>query len=127
LYSEIEVYVFVALYAKFAKTLQKLSKNHEFGYVFASLSALAKFLKIKCNLAKNIYVAYKNNMDLTNAINQSKKALKALNEFIKIYENQWLREAKGMGYEKQIIRLGGLKERLRFTIDLLSKYKNNIK
>lgn len=124
LYTEIESDIFYKFYAKIQKTMQKLAKNNEFGYIFNSLAALAKVLKYKCNLAKNIYDSYKNNSDLTPAISQAKKVLKSLNEFIKIYEYQWLKEAKGMGYEKQLIRLGGLKERLRFTIDILTKYQN---
>ena len=55
---------------------------------------------------------------------RAKKVIKCIDEFIKTYEFQWLKEAKGMGYEKQIIRLGGLKERFRFLIDILNKYQN---
>lgn len=124
LYMEIEGDEYVKYYLKVQKTMQKLAKNKEFGYIFASLSALANVLKHKCNLAKDIYETYKSKGDLTNTITHAKKVLKALNDFTKVYERQWLKEAKGMGYEKQIIRLGGLKERVRFTIDLLIRYQN---
>ena len=124
LYPEVEGDEYFNFYKKCEKTLQKLSKNPEFGYIFASLAALAKVLKYKANLGKNIYETYKNKGDLTPVILQAKKVLKLLNEFTKIYSYQWLKEAKGMGYEKQNIRLGGLKERIAFTIDLLTKYQN---
>ena len=121
---EIEGDEYVKYYAKIQKTMQKLAKNAEFGYIFASLASLANLLKYKCNLAKDIYETYKNKGDLTPTILHAKKVLKALNSFVKVYEKQWLKEAKGMGYEKQNIRLGGLKERLRFVIDLLTSYQN---
>lgn len=124
IYNEVEGDTFIEFYKKCQKTMQKLAKNAEFGYIFNSLAALAKVLKTKCNLAKNIRDAYEGHGDLEPVINQTKKVLKSLNEFTKIYEYQWLKEAKGMGYEKQNIRLGGLKERLRFTIDILTKFKN---
>ncbi len=124
LYMEIEGDEYVKYYAKVQKTMQKLAKNAEFGYIFASLASLANLLKYKCNLAKDIYETYKNKGDLTPTILHVKKVLKALNSFVKVYEKQWLKEAKGMGYEKQNIRLGGLKERLRFVIDLLTSYQN---
>lgn len=124
LYPEIEKEEYPKIYTKIAKRLQKLTKNEEFGYIFDSLYHLARVLTYKCNLAHNIDYAYKNKLDLTPVINQAKRVIKELKAFIKVYENQWLKECKGMGYEKQIIRLGGLKERLRFTVDILTKYQN---
>lgn len=124
LYPEIEREEYPKIYAKLAKRLQKFTKNEEFGYIFNSLYHLARVLTHKCNLAHNIDYAYKNKLDLTPVILQTKRVIKELNAFIKVYEHQWLKEAKGMGYEKQIIRLGGLKERLRFTLDMLTKYQN---
>ncbi|MBR2507042.1 MAG: family 20 glycosylhydrolase [Bacilli bacterium] len=125
IYNEVEDNSFYDFYNKVQKTMQKLSKNEDFGYIFASLASLAKLLKTKVGLASDLYKAYKNKEDLSPIILRAKKVIKCIDEFIKTYEFQWLKEAKGMGYEKQIIRLGGLKERFRFLIVILSKYQNN--
>lgn len=122
LYKEVEGDQYFEFYTKCQITMQKLAKNQEFGYIFKSLQYLARVLKVKSNLAINIEKAYKNKELLPEVIKQGKTVLKYLNEFVDVYEEQWLKEAKGMGYEKQVIRLGGLKERLRFTINLLTKY-----
>ena len=40
------------------------------------------------------------------------------------FEEQWHKENKAFGYEKQHVRLGGLKERLNYVIKQLTKYVN---
>ena len=62
----------------------------------------------------NIEKAYKNKELLPEVIKQAKTVLKYLNDFVDVYEEQWLKEAKGMGYEKQIIRSYAARARRRW-------------
>lgn len=115
---------YIELYEKACKTLLPLSKNKTYGYIFKSLYLLGKVDKYLCTLGKNILNRYTNKEDLTPCIIQGKTALSYLNKFIKVYEVQWLKENKSFGYEKQLLRLGGLKERIRYVIDTLTNYQN---
>ncbi len=115
---------YVSLYEIASKKLYPLTKNKKWGYIFKSLHMLANVDKYLCNLGKNILSSYKSKQDLTPAINQAKQALVNLNKFIKVYEEQWKKENKSFGYEKQLLRLGGLKERIRYVIDTLRDYQN---
>ena len=111
-------------YEEACQKLLPLSKDKNWGYIFKPLYLLGKVDRYLCTLGKKILVAYKNKEDLSLCINEGKKALQYLNQFIKVYEQQWLKENKSFGYEKQLLRLGGLKERIRYVIDTLVNYQN---
>ena len=123
LFLEIEDDKYENLYLKASNELNKV-KSDKYGYIFKTLSLLGKVDSYKSTLGKNIYNAYKENDKdkLVKCIEQTKKASIALTNFMKEYEKQWLKENKAFGYEKQILRLGGLKERLAFTIRQLQDY-----
>ncbi len=112
------------LYEKAMDKLEKVADHKEFGYLFLSLYHLADVDRHLCCLGKEILESYLAKKDLTPCIEEGKKALDALGEFIKVYEAQWRKENKAFGYEKQLIRLGGLKERIRYVIDTLTMYQN---
>ncbi len=114
------------LYENASKNLFSISHNKNWGYIFKSLSQLAVLDKYLSTLGKNIFDTYTKKDDLTPCIKQARRALFYLNKFIKTYEIQWLKENKAFGYEKQLLRLGGLKERIRYVIDMLIKYKKGI-
>ncbi len=112
------------LYKSAIDTLKKHTKCKEFGYIFLSLYHLADVDSHLCSLGKEILEMYLAKRDLTPCILEAKEALTSLERFIKVYEAQWRKENKAFGYEKQLLRLGGLKERIRYVIDTLSLYQN---
>ena len=112
------------LYPKACEKLLRCVDSKQWGYIFKSLYALGEVDSILCTLGKRILDTYSNHEDLTPCIEKAKKAHSKLEEFIKIYEAQWAKENKAFGYEKQLLRLGGLKERIRYVIDVLSAYSN---
>ncbi len=113
-----------SLYVEAMKKLEPYRDNKDFGYVFDSLYHLADTDRYLCSLGKKIREAYEAKGDLTPHIETAKKALSSLNEFVLAYERQWHIENKAFGYEKQLNRLGGLKERIRYVIDVLTLYKD---
>ena len=107
--------------------LKKNIKNDKFGYIFKTLYSLAKLTAIKAPLSINIYNHYKasDKQALANDINDIKTTIKLLDIFLHDFEIQWHKENKSFGFEKQIIRLGGLKERLNYTIRQINRYLLN--
>ncbi len=112
------------LYKAAMTKLEKVTNQKEFGYLFLSLYHLADVDSHLCCLGREILETYHAKGDLTPCIEEAKKALDALDKFVKVYEVQWRKENKAFGYEKQLLRLGGLKERIRYVISTLTMYQN---
>ncbi len=112
-----------SLYAKAMERLSPFRKQKDFGYMFDALYHLADTDQYLCTLGRKIREAYIAKRDLFPEIETARKAYEALEGFIKAYERQWAKENKAFGYEKQLLRLGGLKERIRYVIDVLASYQ----
>ncbi len=111
-------------YKRACEKLRLCIESKEWGYIFSSLYKLGEADSILCTLGKKIRLAYESKEDLAPCIELTKRASSYLEEFIKAYEKQWALENKAFGYEKQLLRLGGLKERIRYVIDTLTAYQN---
>jgi hypothetical protein len=116
------------VFSNIESSLKKVSKKEsDFSYVFYTLAQLARLLKIKAAIGISIFNNYKKHDKdgLKRNISTLKRLVKFLDDFMSAYEKQWHFENKAFGYEKQIIRLGGLKERINYTIRQLSAYINS--
>ena len=116
------------IFSNIESSLKNVSKKEsDFSYVFYTLAQLARLLKIKASIGISIFNNYKNHDKdgLKRNISTLKRLVKFLDDFMSAYEKQWHFENKAFGYEKQIIRLGGLKERINYTIRQLSSYINS--
>lgn len=118
-------------YLKTSKELFEAGKrNKKFEFLFNLQSKLCKFEHFKFDLAKNLRASYQNNdkKNLKKLIGDINKSIKALDEFKNAFYFYYLDENKSFGIEIHNVRLGGLKERLLFCKDYLSKFlKNEIK
>ena len=111
----------------YLETSKKLASiKGKFSYIFKSVSLLCEIDYDKCNLGKRIYESYqnRNDIELRLCIETINKIIINLKRFMKVYEKQWLKENKTFGYEKQIIRLGGLLERMKYTKRIIVLYLN---
>lgn len=112
------------LFHNIALSLKKNITHPQYGYLFLPLYDLAKIDELKASLGKEIYQHYqkKDILSLKKDIRKTKRVLLLLEKFMEDYEVQWHVENKSFGFEKQIIRLGGLKERLHYVIRQLNRY-----
>ncbi len=112
------------LFHNISLSLKKNISHPQYGYMFLPLYDLAKIIEVKASLGKDIYQHYqkKDIVSLKKDINKTRRVLRWLEIFMKDYELQWHNENKAFGYEKQLIRLGGLKERLNYVIRVLQSY-----
>jgi hypothetical protein len=89
-----------------------------YSYLFQTLSSLCHLLEEKADLGVEIKKSYdKKDFDKLREIAESKipEVLKRLDQFIRDFRYQWHKENKSFGFEIQLIRLGGLKERLYYA------------
>lgn len=121
---EVELPKYKAAYKKAIAEMEPLTKDKEFGYIFSSFSALAEVDSHTADLGRRALEAYKAHKTMAPIIEEAKKAIEALKVFIPIYEEQWNKENKSFGLEKQHIRLGGLEARLSYFVSILTKYEN---
>ncbi len=111
-----------------AKKLKDIAnKNTEWSYMFNSLLSLCDLLSVKASLGLKLKEAYdkKDNKalkDLKDTVIPS--CITKLDKFISDFEKQWHIENKSFGFEVELLRLGGLKERLMFVIRQLDRYLN---
>ena len=112
-------------YSEIQKTIKQASANAgEFKYIFDTLEKLCGFMKIKATLGIETRKAYKQKdlKALKQVVKKLTKAIKALDEFIPVFKNQWFIENKPFGWEVQILRLGSLRARLIDTNKRLNDY-----
>ena len=112
-------------YKRLAKELVPLTKG-KYGYVFSTLQALAECLGVKAELGKNIYEGYKRQDKnlLKEYAHEICGLLESLDKLTKAFTTQWEAENKAFGFEIHLIRLGGLKERLRYAQNKLMDFSN---
>lgn len=112
-----------ASYARTAKELE-VHMQGKYGYVFATLTALCKCLSIKAELGKTILSAYQNNdvQTLRKCAADIPQLLEYVDELRKCFTVQWDKESKAFGFEKHLMRIGTLKERLIYAKERLDAY-----
>ena len=105
------------LYTAVSEQVRKAKCGKDFKYLFASLKAFTDFVAEKSAIGKKAYEAYvaKETEGLDNAV-------KLLDAFIEVYTERWHIENKSFGFEKQLIRLGGLRQRLFYARDRIKLY-----
>lgn len=102
-------------------------KGGEYGYIFESLSALAKVLSVKAELGKNVRKAYAagDKAELRWIAEKTiPELLSNLALFFEKFSVAWHKENKSYGFEAQCVRLGGLRQRLEFVRGVLKDYAN---
>ena len=114
-------------YHDLSKKLKRMENNKDFGYMFKYIRSLCDVLEYKVDLSLKTRTAY-NNQD-KNALGQIIKEdypiiLKRIDKFINTLEEYWMINNKAFGFEVQLIRLGGLKQRLLYCRTHLEDYIN---
>lgn len=96
-------------YRLLSRKLSLLKGNDDWGYLFETMSNLAKVVSIKAALPIKIREAYSRRdiEGLKLAISECKRLKKMLVKFYNSYRNQWMKENKGQGFDVQDLRLGG--------------------
>ena len=112
-------------YARVAEQMQKLSETSSYGYLFKTQEMLCRVLAQKSDLGLRIREAYtaKDKAVLEHIAKEDLLKLMALvEEFYHTFEQQWNLENKSFGFEVQCVRIGGLKQRLEYTKEILERY-----
>ena len=100
------------------------AKSARYGYIFKTLAALCDAMEIKFTLGVRTREAYqrKDRDALAELIGEYKELEGRLGKFYKRFAEQWARECKPNGFEKQDIRLGGLQLRVKHCRKRLRQY-----
>lgn len=117
------------IYTHHENSLRNIANSSpNYGYIFKTLEKLCSVLKIKANLGNNLKAAY-DAKDITKLKRigefEIPKLINLVEEFLNSLEYQWHRENKSFGYEVQLIRIGGLIARLKYTSNRLTAYCNS--
>lgn len=112
------------IYKKVSRDLKKEVDDTKFAYLFDTLSKLADVLSIKVNLGIEMRDAYKKDdrEGLKKCIIKLKKLDKKIDAFYEAFYYQWHIESKGNGFDVQDLRIGGIKQRIKACIRLISDY-----
>ena len=114
------------VFAEHANQLAKVEAvAGKFSYLFTAQRLLCETLSLKNELGVQTRNFYKkqNKAELEKLLNKRYLPLKQkLSEFSEAFYNQWLRENKPFGLEIQNYRIGGLKERISYCINVLQAY-----
>ncbi len=108
-----------------AERLMKWTDHPRFGYAMKTLAALCYVLGTKADMGYRLYHAYQaKNADALRQIADEDipATLAALDAFIPLFREQWLRENKSFGFVAHDLRLGGLSQRLRSVREMLCAY-----
>ena len=115
-------------YATLAEKLEIAAKRStNFGYMFESYAALARVLAVKYDLGYLTREAYEkgDKNALAALLPDYEKTLENLENFVAVYEKQWMKENKPHGFDVQDIRLGGLIQRTKSCTRRLKAYLND--
>ena len=99
--------------------------NHpEWGYLFETAKCLADVLELKANLGQRTRRSYQSGdkEELKELIPVYYEIVERVQKFYVAFERQWMIENKPNGFEVQVIRLGGLKQRLSHCAERLQRY-----
>ncbi len=115
-------------YEAVAEQMHRLAKTSTYGYLFRTQEMLCRVLAQKSDLGIRIRQAYKNGdkATLEVIVKEDIPALLVLvDDFYHAFEKQWNLENKSFGFEVQCVRIGGLKQRLKYTKDIIEQYLAN--
>jgi hypothetical protein len=89
-----------------------------------SYEALCRVLTRKATYGKRLYKAYqeKDIDTIRDMITEIQEIKKDLQDFYRVYRNQWMKERKGFGFEVIDVRVGGLISRVETVISVLYDY-----
>ncbi len=112
-------------YAECADELSKVNGG-TFQYVFDSIIALCEILSVKAELGKTIRKAYteRDRDGLLHAVEEIRLVTERINAYEKQFRTQWYAENKSFGYQCISVRVGALKERLRYCAECIDAYLN---
>lgn len=114
------------IYADMAKKLKQVAnQDFKYSYLFQNLASLCSLLEKKATLGVEVKEAYdkKDKARLQYlADSEITEVIKRLEQFQKDFRYQWHKENKSFGFEIQLIRLGGLKERLYYAKDQILQW-----
>ncbi len=113
-------------YEGFAKELEALTDNPDYGYLFKSSAALCRLLSAKAELGMNTRKIYESGdkRALAELIEEYKRVEQLVDAFFYAYREEWLHDKKGSGLEVQDVRIGGLRYRLTDCRLRLEDYLN---
>ena len=114
-------------YEKLAEKLEAAAKRSKnYGYMFESYAALARVLAVKYDLGYLTREAYEkgDKNALAALLPDYEKTLENLENFVAVYEKQWMKENKPHGFDVQDIRLGGIIRRTKSCTRRLKAYLN---
>ena len=99
-------------------------RNSPVSYLFKTMSSLSRILVFKADLGKRIKIHYddKDIIGLKKDLKTIGRVKTLLKQFIKNYQEQWLKENKPFGLEVNQIRLGGLSARIDYVGRILKEF-----
>lgn len=111
-------------FAQCALRLEKHVTHPRWGYLFETLHTLCEVLSVKAELSVRTRSAYqkKDKAMLNNLLIDYEEVVQRLQNFLKVYRKQWLRENKPHGFDIQDIRIGGLIARTESAKERLKAY-----
>lgn len=102
----------------------KLNNVSEWDYIFKVQAYMCEFLSLKLVITRDLrkYYNLKNKNKLMSIIKDIERLQSYLDEFYKLYSDQWLRENKVFGLDVIDLRIGGLSYRLKRAKNRLLAY-----
>ena len=104
--------------------LKSLKGKGQYGYLFEMAHAIGEVLLEKYDIGVRLRAAYQagDKDEMRSIAYQLRIVVQRIDALMQSYSRQWLMQYKPNGLEVQQIRLGGLKERVRFCMDRLEEY-----
>lgn len=96
-------------------------RDSRYSYLFATMRDFVGYLEVKVPMGLELRKAYHEG-NLADCLPKLRALSKALECFYDSFYNQWMREAKGIGFEVQDIRLGAVARRIRTTEKRIGDY-----
>ncbi len=112
-------------FKKNAAVLKRIAKKDgDFAYIYEEYAALCDILVLKTGYRDKLKDAYnaKNKQKLAELCDELRKIIVKTEVFSAKVGKQWEKDYKPFGSEIQQIRLGGLKERLRYCLKRITAY-----
>ncbi len=110
-------------YGELEKKYATLS-NGEFGHIFKESACLMRVLKIKAPLNRRIRTAYENKdkEELRNIIEELRKLIMAIEDFIESFEEYYLHDNRGFGIEIHHMDFGSTVYRAKYAIKRIEAF-----
>ncbi|MCQ3035512.1 MAG: beta-N-acetylhexosaminidase [Bacilli bacterium] len=114
---------------EYAKEVEPLTHNKDFGYIFDPIYKLALTLSVKAELGQKTRKAYdaKDKDELRRLANEDyTKCIELFKDFYKSFKARWMKDAKAFGFEIQDHRLGGTIARIESCKETLLQYVDGL-